>query len=167
MPRITNCFLQKGVGIYSSNPNLIWEKLYLVIFLKAWVTRLLQKKFVAWSDGQKDPNKIGEFHWEFLEVYSEPCKTSRIKSFAKVVKVESLQLFSWKAKSSMLDSDYNTGQNIWNKIEKSTKIDRTRKVWYLLSSVFWLLLPKFNFLKRDWTRLYLHLSPVWHFPNIF
>ena len=30
------------------------------------------------------------------------------------------------------------------------KLDRARKVWYLLLRVFWLLLPKFNFWRRDW-----------------
>ena len=39
--------------------------------------------------------------------------------------------------------------------ESPVKLDRARKIWYLLLCVFWLLLPKFNFWKGDWA-LYLH-----------
>ena len=35
------------------------------------------------------------------------------------------------------------------------KLERARKVWYLLLLGFWLLLPRFNFWKGDW----------WLFPN--
>ena len=45
------------------------------------------------------------------------------------------------------------------------KLDRTRKVWYLLLRVFWLLLPKFNFWKEDWALDYVS-TIVWDFPNI-
>ena len=41
------------------------------------------------------------------------------------------------------ESVYNPGQNIWNKIVNPVKLDRARKVWYLLLRAFWLLLPKF------------------------
>ena len=36
---------------------------------------------------------------------------------------------------------YNSGQNIWNKVNQ-TKLDRTTKRWYLLLRIFRLLLPK-------------------------
>ena len=39
-------------------------------------------------------------------------------------------------------------------------------VWYLLLRVFWLLLPKFNFWKGDWTLGYIS-TQIWDFPNIF
>ena len=50
---------------------------------------------------------------------------------------------------------YNPGQNIWKKLEKSSKLDRKRKVWYLLLRVVCLLLPKFNFWKGDWALGYI------------
>ena len=43
------------------------------------------------------------------------------------------------------------------------KLDRTRKVWYLLLRVFWLLLPKFNFWKGNWAYV---STQIWDFPNI-
>ena len=41
---------------------------------------------------------------------------------------------------------YNSGQNIWNKVNQ-TKLDRTTKRWYLLLRIFRLLLPKLLFLR--------------------
>ena len=45
------------------------------------------------------------------------------------------------------------------------KLDRTKKVWYLLFYVFWLLLPKFNFWKGDWALGYVS-TQIKYFPNI-
>ena len=45
------------------------------------------------------------------------------------------------------------------------KLDRTRKVWYLLLRVFWLLLSKFNFWKGDWALDYVS-TQIWDFSNI-
>ena len=59
---------------------------------------------------------------------------------------------------------YNHGQNIWNKIEKSSKIG-TRKVCNLLLRVFWLLLPKFKLWKGDWALGYVS-TQIWAFSNI-
>ena len=52
-----------------------------------------------------------------------------------------------------------------SKQRKSVKLDRSRKVWYLLLCVFRLLLPKFNFWKGDWTLGYVS-TQIWDFPNI-
>ena len=62
---------------------------------------------------------------------------------------------------------YNPGQKIWNKKKKRNpiKLDRTRKVWYLLLRVFCLLLPKFNFWNGDWALGYVS-TQIWDFPNI-
>ena len=54
----------------------------------------------------------------------------------------------------------NPRQNIWNKIEKSGKLDRKRKAWYLHLRVLWLLLPKFNFWKWDLALGYIS-SQIW------
>ena len=35
--------------------------------------------------------------------------------------------------------------------EIKVKLDKTKKSWCLILRVFWLLLPKFNFWKKDWT----------------
>ena len=35
--------------------------------------------------------------------------------------------------------------------EIKVKLDKTTKIWYLIFCVFWLLLSKFNFWKKDWT----------------
>ena len=59
----------------------------------------------------------------------------------------------------------NLGQIIWNKIEKSSKTGRTRKIWYLLLRVFWLLLSKFSFWKEDWALGYVSIQ-IWDFPSI-
>ena len=61
--------------------------------------------------------------------------------------------------------NWNLGQNIWDKIEKSSKTGRTRKVWYLVLRVFWLLLSKFNFWKEDWALGYVSIQ-IWDFPSI-
>ena len=45
------------------------------------------------------------------------------------------------------------------------KLDRTRKVWYLLLPGFWLLLPKVNFWKGDWALGYVS-TQIWDVPNI-
>ena len=45
------------------------------------------------------------------------------------------------------------------------KLDRTRKVWYLLLHVFWLLLPKFNFCRGDGALGYVS-TQIWDAPNI-
>ena len=47
----------------------------------------------------------------------------------------------------------------------SAKLDSTKKVSYLLLRVFWLLFPKFNFLKGDWVLAYVS-NQTWDFPNI-
>ena len=47
----------------------------------------------------------------------------------------------------------------------SVKLDSTKKVWYLLLRVFWLLFPKFNFWKRDWVLAYV-FTQTWDFPSI-
>ena len=48
---------------------------------------------------------------------------------------------------------------------KQTKLDKARKVWYLLLRVFWLLLTKFNFSKGS-TALDHYLHPNLRFCNI-
>ena len=56
----------------------------------------------------------------------------------------------------------------------AVKLDKTRKVWYLLLRVFWLPQPKFNFWKWGralyyaicYTTLYYISSQIWDFPNI-
>ena len=58
-------------------------------------------------------------------------------------------------KSSHLRRNYIPGQNIWSKIEKSTKTGQKKKIWYLLLGAYWLLLPNFNFRKGDWTLGYV------------
>ena len=45
------------------------------------------------------------------------------------------------------------------------KLDRTRKVWYLLWHVFWLLLPRFNFWRGGWALGYVS-TQIWDAPNI-
>ena len=62
--------------------------------------------------------------------------------------------------------NYNPGQNIWNKIDKSSKTGQDKKSLTPLSRVFWLLLPKFNFWKGDWALGYVS-TQIWDFPNIF
>ena len=44
---------------------------------------------------------------------------------------------------------YNPGQSIWKGIEKSSKIEHYKKSLISTFVCFWLLLPKFNFWKRD------------------
>lgn len=39
---------------------------------------------------------------------------------------------------------YNSGQNICKMWQNQTNVNNTRKVWYLLLSNFWLILPKTN-----------------------
>ena len=56
---------------------------------------------------------------------------------------------------------YNPEQNM----RILVKLDRARKVWYLLLRVFWLLLPKFNFWKGDWALGYVS-TQIWDFSNI-
>ena len=46
---------------------------------------------------------------------------------------------------------YNPGQNIWNKTKKMSKTAEHKKsLIYLLLSVSWLLLSKFNLWKKEW-----------------
>ena len=61
---------------------------------------------------------------------------------------------------------HNPGQNMWNKLEKSSKFRRKRKVWYLFSRVSWLLLPKFNLWTGDWALDYVS-NQIWEFSIIF
>ena len=44
-------------------------------------------------------------------------------------------------------------------------LDRTRRVWYLLLRIFWLLLPKFNIWKGDWALSDIS-TQIWYFSNI-
>ena len=67
--------------------------------------------------------------------------------------------------SSKEASSYNPMQNIWNKLEKSSKTGQDKKSWYLLLRVFGLLLPKFNFWKGDWALGYVS-TQIWDFSNI-
>ena len=55
-------------------------------------------------------------------------------------------------------------QQNWNKIKKSE--NRTRKLWYLLLRIYWLLLPKIYFWKRDWALDSLS-TQFWDFPQYF
>ena len=57
------------------------------------------------------------------------------------------------------------GKVFGTKLRNPVKLYRTRKVWYLLFRVFWLLLPKFNFWKGDWVLGYVS-TQIWDFPNI-
>ena len=45
------------------------------------------------------------------------------------------------------------------------KLDKVKKLWYILSHTLWLLLPKLNFWKRDWA-LYYSSTQVWDFCYI-
>ena len=59
----------------------------------------------------------------------------------------------------------NPVQNMWNKIEKSSKTGHEKKSLISFLCDFWLLLPKFNFWKRDWALGYVFIQ-IWDFPNI-
>ena len=48
---------------------------------------------------------------------------------------------------------YKSRQNIWNKIEKSSKIGQSKKDLIFTLACFWLNSPKFSFLKGDYTIL--------------
>ena len=48
----------------------------------------------------------------------------------------------------------------------SGKLDKARKVWYLLLRVFWLLRSEFNFWGGDWALGYVS-AYIWDVPNIF
>ena len=53
----------------------------------------------------------------------------------------------------------------WTKKRNLTKLDKARKVWYLLLRVFWLVLTKFNFSKGS--SALDHISTqIWDFSNI-
>ena len=56
-------------------------------------------------------------------------------------------------------------QNIWKKLEKSSKTGQDKKSLILTFACFWLLLPKFNFWKGDWVLDYFS-TQIWDFPNI-
>ena len=95
-----------------------------------------------------------------LSVQKQPSeafyKKSVLKNFAKFTRKHLCQgLF------------YNPGQTIWNKMGRfSEKLDRARKVWYLLLSVFWLLRAKFNFSEGDWALGYVS-AQIWDLSNSF
>ena len=60
---------------------------------------------------------------------------------------------------------YNLGQNIWNKMEKSSKTGQEKKsLASFLVFFFWLLLPKSNSLKGD-SELGNVSTKIWHFPD--
>ena len=66
-------------------------------------------------------------------------------------------------------------RQIFNKMEEPNffltkwrnlvKLDRSRKVWYLLLHVFWLRLPKFTFWKENWALEYVSTQNL-DFPNV-
>ena len=55
----------------------------------------------------------------------------------------------------------NTGQDIRKKERNPVKLDRRRKIYDLLLRTFWLLLPKFNFLKGLWKLGYICLLIIY------
>ena len=62
----------------------------------------------------------------------------------------------WSHKNSILNmSSYNPGQDIWGKVEKSSKIGQGKKSLISTFACFWLLLPKFNFWRGDWALGYV------------
>ena len=55
--------------------------------------------------------------------------------------------------------NYNPGQNIWNKIEKSSKTGQVKKILISTSACFLTAIAKVSFLVgRIGTKLYLHLN---------
>ena len=58
-------------------------------------------------------------------------------------------------------------QNIWkNKRKSRVKLNRTRKIWYLLLHTFWLLfLQSLFFWKRDWALGYIS-TQIWVFLKL-
>ena len=56
-------------------------------------------------------------------------------------------------------------ENILDKLEKLSKTEQDKKVWYLLLHIFWLLQPKFNFLNGDWALTYVS-TQIWDYLNI-
>ena len=61
------------------------------------------------------------------------------------------------------------GCSIPQKLRKSAKLDKTRKLWYLLSRKFWPLFPKTKFQRVDWRIVCLFTHPIWRFflfPNL-
>ena len=90
-------------------------------------------------------------------IMGRPCNSSPFLSF----------VFTVKAK---LICPYDLGQNIWNKVNKLSKLNKARELWYLLLHTFWLLLPQFNFLEETLgTRPNLH-PDLWffqRFPNFW
>ena len=47
-------------------------------------------------------------------------------------------------------SSDNPSQNIWHKLKKYSKLDKTLTMQYLILHLFWQLLSKFKFWKEDW-----------------
>ena len=69
-----------------------------------------------------------------------------------------------------LSNFYNLGQNNWDKVigtkyRNSVILDRKRKVWEPFLRDFWLLLPKSDFLKRDWALGFVS-TQIWDFSDI-
>ena len=74
-----------------------------------------------------------------------------------LVNVKISRVYNWR--NTILDKIFGT------KWRNPVKLDRARKVWYLLLRVFWLLLLKFNFWNEDWALGYVS-TKIWDFPNI-
>ena len=60
----------------------------------------------------------------------------------------------------------NRGENILSNFKKSSKVNRTGKLWYLFLSIKLLLLAKSYILKGDFALGYMS-TQVWDFSNIF
>ena len=85
-----------------------------------------------------------------------PVSYELIPMISFVSYVPSLDHFSLP--NSMFPYDSGTRKISGTRQRNLVKLGRSRKFWYLLLRFFWLILPKFNFWKRDWA--------LWPHPNL-
>ena len=56
-------------------------------------------------------------------------------------------MLNYNNRVSCFKSIYNLRKNIWNKVNKSSKLYRSKELWYLLLQIIRLILPEFYFRK--------------------
>ena len=100
---------------------------------------------------------------ELLYIFLKVWGNALIKY--KMSKYLSLNNTASRYEKKKLFAQTSLGEVFGVYFKNPVKLVRTRKVWYLLLHVLWLLLPKFNLCKGDWSLDYVR-TKMWDFSNI-
>ena len=143
-----------------------------------WFKNVIPVKKLPISDGESFLASISYLNWIRKILFTQNCSIwnfnptdllnifpsdwrNDLITYKRVKKIKKTRsIYNQK----FLDSD-NPGKIFGTQLKNLVKLDRIRKVRYLLLHVFWLPLPKLSLCKGDWALDYAS-TQIWDFSKI-